>query len=209
MKIVVSNLGVIQGAALDLEKQLILFCGLNSTGKTYLSYIVYYVLSQNSPYYYGSFGERDSRLASFSEDGKMHIHLDGEMLLKYKSHIVETIKHNLDELFGMPFEDVQKMFSALDIKLETTLEECKERINKWSFNEKFDNQYGKFTAEKPAGTQEIIITFDSERRASDAILVRYLVPLFYRRLTSWPVLSSQIFPVERNSIYTFNKELSR
>ncbi|MEZ5670973.1 MAG: AAA family ATPase [Thiotrichaceae bacterium] len=43
----VENLGIIQHAEIDLSKDLILFCGHNNTGKTYLAYAIYYLLIAN------------------------------------------------------------------------------------------------------------------------------------------------------------------
>jgi len=41
MKINVKNLGIIQNAEIDLSKDLIIFTGYNSTGKTYLNYLLF------------------------------------------------------------------------------------------------------------------------------------------------------------------------
>jgi len=41
MKIRLKNLGVVKEADIDLCKRLNLFCGPNSTGKTYVAYVIY------------------------------------------------------------------------------------------------------------------------------------------------------------------------
>ncbi|KAA6341221.1 hypothetical protein EZS27_010966 [termite gut metagenome] len=46
MRISFENLGAIEKADLDLSKKLIIFCGPNGTGKTYVSYAVYGYLRQ-------------------------------------------------------------------------------------------------------------------------------------------------------------------
>jgi recombinational DNA repair ATPase RecF len=45
----VKNLGNLKEARIDLSKKLIVFTGQNNTGKTYLSYAIYGLLSQTSP----------------------------------------------------------------------------------------------------------------------------------------------------------------
>ncbi len=45
MIITVKNLGVIKKAEFDTSKKLTVFCGPNSTGKTYLFYVIYALFS--------------------------------------------------------------------------------------------------------------------------------------------------------------------
>ena len=41
----INNLGTVKSASIDLSKKLTLFCGKNSTGKTYVSYILHAFLT--------------------------------------------------------------------------------------------------------------------------------------------------------------------
>ena len=41
----IDNLGIVKSARIDLSKKLLLFCGRNSTGKTYVSYILHAFLT--------------------------------------------------------------------------------------------------------------------------------------------------------------------
>ena len=59
MIITVKNLGVIKKAEFDTSKKLTVFCGPNSTGKTYLSYVINAI---HSDYLFTTF-----KLKSFEE----------------------------------------------------------------------------------------------------------------------------------------------
>lgn len=203
MRIQVKKLGIIESAVLDLEKQLILFCGRNSTGKTYLSYIVYALLGQ--VFFPSSF---KNKVVTENDDGSFICRLIGEELLDFKRRMVELLKTRLDELFGMPLEDAQKMFSSLDIHLDTTLKDCNEKILNWTFDRHFSFNWGKFHAVKSSQSDEVLITPEEGYHIPTIYRDRFLIPFFYKWLTTWPVSSVAIFPVERNSIYTFSRELS-
>ncbi|WP_338814025.1 AAA family ATPase [Bernardetia sp. Wsw4-3y2] len=47
MKLNIKNLGALKEAEIDLSKDLILLCGHNNTGKTYVAYAIYYALDKN------------------------------------------------------------------------------------------------------------------------------------------------------------------
>ncbi len=47
MKITIDNLGVVRHIEFDTQKPLSLFCGPNSTGKTYVSYVLYSIFANN------------------------------------------------------------------------------------------------------------------------------------------------------------------
>ena len=47
MKVVIDNLGVVKHATIDLNKNIILFCGPNNSGKTYIAYVLNALFSQS------------------------------------------------------------------------------------------------------------------------------------------------------------------
>lgn len=51
MILTIKNLGALKEAEIDLSKDLILLCGHNNTGKTYVAYAIYCLLEQNLSYY--------------------------------------------------------------------------------------------------------------------------------------------------------------
>jgi pantothenate kinase-related protein Tda10 len=46
----IENLGIIGKAEVDLNKDLILLCGHNNTGKSYLAYAIYHLLTMKHEY---------------------------------------------------------------------------------------------------------------------------------------------------------------
>ena len=47
MKITIDNLGVVRHIEFDTQKPLSLFCGPNSTGKTYVAYVLYAIYNDD------------------------------------------------------------------------------------------------------------------------------------------------------------------
>ena len=57
LSITINNLGIIKEATIDLSKKLVLLCGPNNTGKTYVSYIANALLGYRGGFYNKDFSE--------------------------------------------------------------------------------------------------------------------------------------------------------
>ena len=67
MVIEFGNLGPIREASFTINKPLTILCGMNSTGKTYVSYLLYSVFSADQPFtYYFDFSKGFKSLMSLS-----------------------------------------------------------------------------------------------------------------------------------------------
>lgn len=217
MKIFVDDYGVIKHAEIDLSKKLTLFCGGNGTGKTYMSYLVYAALSINGRgrmWPLRMVRIRKTEIDSFVKNSKISFTLSSNVLNNVLQNVASSIQRNIDELFGLSDEDAEKMFHSTKISLggdELALENT-------MLDSVFEIQrsIGDFSmrAEKRAQSLEITIvaeptsvssTFDSN---DVEIRLRFMLNEIYMQLVRGNISKAFILPVERNSIYTFNKELS-
>ena len=212
MKIKVSKFGCIYSAELNLEKQLIVFCGHNSTGKTYLSYLIYYLI--NKIVSIPIIQDEHHQLIK-QEDGSFIITLDPSLLFQYKQSILSSVKSSFDEIFGIPENDANKIFPHFSIDLGNTIEECDAKIKETGFTSKLVfggglNYSYSYSLEKKNNSYDLKVIPSEVASNSNGFDLpsRVLLSFIYRHIASYPISMATIFPVERNSIYTFNKELS-
>ncbi len=89
MKLTIKNLGALKEAEIDLSKDLILLCGHNNTGKTYVAYAIYEFL-------------RDEIKPFFEEHNNLFIET---------KHIIETLNESIEiDLIGI-YESNRKLFT--------------------------------------------------------------------------------------------------
>lgn len=208
MKVQVKNLGAVKDATIDLSKKLNVFCGRNSTGKTYMAYILYAITSLENK----SFGETFDQkyIDDLIENDEVEIPLNISRMFKFKIEENNKLKPNLWKLFSIPESSSDDYFSKTEIKFKEKEEEFTNRIKNIQFNEliKFHTYTLRVEKSKP---DSVKITL-SEETIKNEEFVRYLdiafMSMLYSKLIYYPIMSSSIFPVERNSIFTFSKELS-
>lgn len=117
MIIKVKNLGIIDEAAADLSKDLILLTGENNTGKTYLAYTVYHLLNINY-----------NELPGNIEDKS------GESISK---HIGSHLKQTLNELFAFDSSTADSLFKDTEIQIVIPPGAIKEKLSPRDFLKKF------------------------------------------------------------------------
>jgi len=195
----VENLGAIQHAEIDLSKDLILFCGHNNTGKTYLINAIYRLLSL-----------RDSMTdAATAHFGNTHVSVP-KINIKSFNEIQDKINIlgkplviNIIEVFNnLSVEELNSLFKyvlgtylLMDANLIFTREEINNRLFAVKFATTVYGEPGKIL--KSANSENIIF----ERSFNFlSIIIEIIDSLLYSRRF--------IFPVERSSINIFSKELS-
>ena len=125
MKVEISNLGAIRKAVVDLDKPFTLFCGPNSTGKTYLSYLIYAIL-ESADYVVSK--KLDGLLHFFSANKEFV--LTREFVENYIADFSANIKGKLGSIFGIGDSAVDKLFSQFSISLILSDEDYCKIINK-------------------------------------------------------------------------------
>ncbi len=204
----ISNLGAVKSAKFDLTKRLTVFCGHNNTGKTYVSYIIYALTNCRKlvpkmlP---------DHILDALKEQGRATMAIDAEELCQYRSLMLGSVTANLKETFGISAEQAEKFFKDFTINFLTTDEEFRVKINAEAFDDDFTSDHFIVHVTKQPSSLNLSFNLTTTHTldSKDIDTIRFvLLPRLFTRLALYPITESVIFPVERNSIYTFSKELS-
>lgn len=204
MNIKISNLGIIKEVSFDLEKKLSILCGPNNTGKTYLSYVIYSLCKQ---IHYN--GIKFDTMPTFDEDNKCTLELDIKKVLEVINYTVDRCKGDFDSLFGISEEQAKSMFSKTIVQAIYNVEELEPRLFTMEAEEVIYINDSKYKLTKNSETLTVQIELvKSDKPESGLFWGHYLVWYVYRFFAFYPLRGVFISPVERNSIFTFSKELS-
>lgn len=201
----ISYLGAIRKAVVDLQKPLTLFCGPNSTGKTYLSYLLYAIFENTD--YVESKG-LDKIVKHFSEYKEFT--LNRELVENFIQDVAASMKAKLGSIFGIGDTAVDKLFSQFELSLilsdgdyEKMLEFPCRLISK--------NGEKEFGIVKDASSDKVIYHMNGENSTigrESLMGLRLMINHFFRLLCFRNSGGVRMLTVERNSIYTFKTELS-
>ncbi len=209
MKIEVKDLGPIRSGTIDLSKRLIVFCGPNGTGKTYMSYLIYAITRLDNKNI--GITLEDNKLKALLSENRTVLELDPDLLWDFKQKEIAAITSRLSNLFSISEERGKQLFKNTIVRDVGNSEDFKRVISKVSFIQSIRLYDFDFEINKPADSFNIEIKI-SENTPKGEHLKRFMEIAFVSRLFSllafYPITTSVIFPVERNSIYTFSKELS-
>lgn len=209
MKIEIKDLGAVKRAQLDLTKKLTLFCGHNNTGKTYVSYIIYALTGGQQKKMLPRLGIENVR--ELIETGHLVYKLNLDALCEFRKDLTLQIKNDLDAIFGISAEQANRFFRSFSLSFQTTDEAFKAKVLAESFIDSFKGEHFLITAEKKPETLDISFSIEPQGKlkSGDMSTIQFmLLPKLYTHVSLYPVSGAIIFPVERNSIYTFSKELS-
>lgn len=208
MKIEINGLGAIKQASIDLTKKLTVFCGHNNTGKTYVSYIIYFLTCGKK---FTPKIMSDNELKQLIENKHLIISLNIADICDYRKLILENIKDHLYELFGISQEQAHKFFNKFSINFTTSDEDLKNKVITEEFEAHFKDTSFQIDVNKKKNdlNVELNINFKGSLYNNELNSIRFMMlSNLYYSMALYPISHSTIFPVERNSIYTFSKELS-
>ena len=205
MKVRIRNLGAIGEGTIDLSKRINLLCGYNGTGKTYFSYVIYGLLRNRL--HIRANDELADRLINNRSVTEI---IDFEILKNYKAEMLRSVKDEIDTIFGIGVDVVEKIFSDFSIEYVESDEEFEQTILEADFNEISKIQGVSVAIQKNANENFVTLRIVDANIPNDVIGgFRLLLNSFiYYTLAVFPISGVDVFPVERNSIYTFSKELS-
>jgi predicted ATPase len=204
MKIKVSNLGVIGEGTIDLSKKISLFCGQNGTGKTYLAYIIYGLLKNRL-----RFDDENEIVDKLIENSRVTINIDVQSIFDFKQSMFARTKNSLSDFFGIGEADSKKLFPKFKIENTETEKEFKSRIISTEFTSNIKIFGIEFSLTKLKGEAQITISLNENISPSILGLFRgYFKSSIESILAFYPIKDVVMFPVERNSINTFSKQLS-
>ncbi len=201
----ISYLGAIRKAVVDLQKPLTLFCGPNSTGKTYLSYLLYAILENGD--YVESKG-LDKIVKYFSEHKEFTI--SKELVEGFIQDVATSMESNLGSIFGIGDTAVDKLFSQFELSLILS-EGDYERIIEFPCRLISKNGEKEIGIVKDASSDKVIYQINGETSGIERdslVELRLMINHFFRLLCFRNSGGVRMLTVERNSIYTFKTELS-
>lgn len=209
MKIQIKELGAIKEGTIDLSKKINIFCGPNGTGKTYMAFAIYSISAIRNKSFGYSMDEKV--IKQLLEKNEAIISIDTEFLWNYRISEISTIKNNLGNLFSISENKTKEFFSKTELNIIETKEEFENKILNLKYNFKFKQSGYTFIIIKECGEKFLKISIPSNTLKDENFLSYLDIVLMsrvYSLLSFYPISSSTIFPVERNSIYTFSNELS-
>lgn len=207
MKIQVKDLGAIKEAKIDLDKPLTLFCGQNNTGKTYLAFIIYAltrVKVNRSPL--------KMHIPQLIENGFVEIDLIINDLYEHKNRSIEEISSNMHTIFGISEDVVKQIFSGFSICFDVDIESFQTKVAEINFDEILTVNDQRFKIIKEKGTFvlriELVEGADYKDLLKSEFIGLFITSIIANKIVFYPISNAVIFSVERNSIFTFSKELS-
>jgi predicted ATPase len=205
MKIKVSNLGIISEGTIDLSKKISLFCGQNGTGKTYLAYVIYGLLKNRL-----RFDEDNEIVDKLIENSRVTINIDFQSIFDFKQSMFARTKNSLSDFFGIGEDDSKKLFPKFKIENTETEKEFKSRIISTEFTTNIKIFNIEFSLTKLKGETQITISLNENISTPLrlGLLRGYIKSSIESILAFYPIKDVVMFPVERNSINTFSKQLS-
>ena len=209
MKVDFKDLGAVKEAKIDLSKKLIVFCGPNNTGKTYVSYAIYGIIEGLGNFFLkeNNFFSQEN-LSDLIEQKEIILDLDVKAL--YGFGVIERrFKKNLDSIYGISKSEVDKLLGNASLKIDLSLEAFSDVIYESHFDITRDFGFIELRFTKVEKTKELRVTLiHFEAEALESYFHDVIGTKIFNIFAKYPAFSSHIFSVERNSIYTFSKELS-
>jgi len=201
----ISNLGPIRKAVVDLQKPFTLFCGPNSTGKTYMSYLLY-AINEDSDYF-DSKGLDKIAKHIYSEQ---QISLSRGQLDEFIGDLARGFKSKLGSIFGIGDSMVDRLFSQFELSLSLSDNDY-ERIISQPCRLVSRNNEAEVVLEKDADSS--IIKYQVNIKGQNLtpvslVSLRFMLNHYFRLLCFGNIRGVRMLTVERNSIYTFKTELS-
>ncbi len=203
MLVKISNLGPIKKAELLLGKKMTVLCGVNNTGKTYVSYLLYYLFSENQ-----SFMLRPFARIHFGDNTSYQ--LSREIVDQWLDSFSTYIKSNISSIFGISNSQAQELLGDFSMSMSISDSEF-EGIVSNAFKQGVRFNHNEMTIQKRKRSRVFhfsVVSLNSQalKVDMDSLLSVSMNMVFKRMLLG--SYRSFMFTVERNSIYTFKTELS-
>lgn len=208
MNIKIENLGAIKDAEINLNKRLTIFCGPNNSGKTYMAFMIYALTKSGFKIH-----KRGNRMLAQdlvkSRFAKYDLNIND--IWEYRQNEISSLIKSLDSIYGISTDIVNNLFSDFNISILESKEEFIANTKKMNFENTINLKDTIITIKKQENSDYIELSInedDSVSKQNIEFLELFLETKLYSLIAFYPFTSSYILPVERNSIYTFSKELS-
>lgn len=205
MKLTIENLGIVKHAEIDLSKKFMLFCGRNSTGKTYASYVLHAFLEDGNVYQLHCIKEIVNQIVA---NGGFTI--TKAFIEEWLSANCQVVVEQTGSIFGISDTTKNKLFPKYSLSVNYTDEDYSEAIsNPISAQLLEGSSFWKITKEQNSAMVKIESNVDSKKlQQSGNIRAAMLICHILRDMAFCKMAGVRMLTVERNSIYTFKTELS-
>lgn len=206
MIINVKNLGIVANGAVDSSKPLMLLCGPNSTGKTYLSYLLYAVFTNQYRISPACF----QQISTIIND-KNEFQLKKEYIDEFLVAEADAIKSMVNSIYGLAQDADKRLFRYFKLQLSVSDDFFAKDIVNGALKMNINIADIDVSIQKEAKATAVkfeILGPNGPVRFLDIPLSEYLIFSVLRACAHEPIMGARMLTVERNSIYTFNKELS-
>ncbi|MEO6832004.1 MAG: AAA family ATPase [Chitinophagaceae bacterium] len=209
MKLHIANLGAVKEATIDLSKKLIVFSGPNGTGKTYAAYVVYAVTNlKNKGLFFPSSGP-DWR--TLFDTGKEEKTIHAQDVYHFRKNEIERVCKEANNIFSVSEERRDEFFGDFQMDTCDSEEEFALEYHAKQISATINFGVEGFRVEKLPNSNKVIVEIqrqDIGLKEFNGFVHHALYGQVLARLAFSPITANTILPVERNSIYTFAKELS-
>ena len=202
----IDNLGTVKSARIDLSKTLTLFCGRNSTGKTYVSYILHAFLTDGKVFKLDS---SESIARQILENRSFQI--EKSIIDEWLSKNCQEVMNQLGSVFAISDNTQEKLFSDFNLSVDFSDNDYQDAIDNTVINAQMSDGQYVWKIEKKAGEIQVRVECnvdDSSVMSSGSFRLANLLCHIFRDLTLGKDSGVRMLTVERNSIYTFKTELS-
>lgn len=205
MKLIIENLGIIKQAEIDLGKKFTIFCGRNSTGKTYASYVLHAFLEDGNVYQLHCIKEIVEQIVA---GGSFKV--TKTFVEEWLSANCQVVVEQTGSIFGISDMTKNKLFSKYSLSVKYTDEDYSEAIkNPISAQLLEGSSFWKITKDKDSDVVKIESNVDIKNLQHPGNLrAAMLICHILRDMAFCKMAGVRMLTVERNSIYTFKTELS-
>lgn len=211
MRIKIQNLGYVNEADIDLGKDLIVLCGPNNTGKTYVAYTIYGLM------YYGTRPTLNTgSLDIASPEQKINIDLL-KLLSDNRHHLATAITKTLKKYLPDVFASEKALFDKTHLHLELhqkDIDLAGEMITEQEIkNITVFNDIINFSLNKPKGSISLSYLISSTKEPKNVDISHPFINDMLSR-DVWRIILNKLFagvyfaPAERIAVSIFSKELS-
>lgn len=215
MKLIINNLGFVNKSEIDLNKDLILLCGPNNTGKTYVAYTIYGLMKSKSiglP----RLQSLVNKITAFFQEKAIEINL-AELFDVHQNDIFDYITSEYQKRLPNVFSAEISLFEKTRLTLElNTLEPIKAKMLAKTIKQKLTIQNKlHFLLEKPLNSfilTCVLVEINEHENKKDSISADLLENVLFEQIGElfwdWLLAECYIAPTERIAINLFSKELA-
>lgn len=219
MKLTVTNFGPVKGKqnyTIDLSKDFTLVTGGNGLGKTYLGYIIYGLVKRiNDPFFTKNPADVFGGVEMFrlTKGNPILFDLTLDKVKVFIDSLIDSYKDSIHIYMGIDKRSASTLFKDLSIEFLNLEDKYIHFLKNKSDRTINVSDFGSITIHKEADKSLLEVSVSDEKITSE-YPIRILLNTFFSIFICENILVnnyiSRVFyiPVERNSLYTFSKELS-